>query len=160
MYRQELLNLLPTAAAFPSVIDYIADTLYPSEDYPNQIARASATIAESVFTCNTFYLDKAYKNQTYAYLYAVPPALHGQDAAYTYYNGPSPSVVNESIAFALQEYITHFAEYGYPSEAGVPFFPIYGSNATIEVLNANSIREAMDDTANYRCNWWQKAVYY
>jgi hypothetical protein len=64
-----------------------------------------------VFTCNTFYLDKAYDNQTYAYFFTVPPGIHGEDIPYTYYNGAkSTSVVSPTVAIALQEYITNFAE--------------------------------------------------
>ena len=111
-----------------------------------------------VFTCNTFYLDKAYGNQTYSYLFAVPPGYHGQDIPYTYYNGPNSDVVTP-IAIALQEYLTAFAETGTPNEAGVPFFPLYGSGATVQVLNITGISQAMDPAANYRCDWWQKGLY-
>lgn len=45
----------------------------------NQIARYSAATAELIFTCNTFYIDKAYNNNTYSYFFSVPPALHGED---------------------------------------------------------------------------------
>ena len=146
--------------------------------YTNQIARAAALISElyvitplqidspvtnracSVFTCNTFYLDKAFGNDTYSYYFTIPPALHGEDVPYTYFNGPNPvNVLNTEIAIALQEYITHFAETGSPNEAGVPFFPMYGSNATVQVLNITGISETMDPTANYRCDWWQKMLY-
>lgn len=111
------------------------------------------------FTCNTFYLDKAYFNQTYSYFFAVPPALHGQDIAYTYYNGRDPDVLNVQIAIALQEYITSFAQDSNPNEQGVPFFPLYGDDATVQVLNITGVSQMMDDAANERCNWWQKALY-
>lgn len=112
----------------------------------------------SIFTCNTFYLDKAYGNNTYSYLFAVPPGTHGQDIPYTYYNGPSSDVVT-SVALALQSYLTAFAETGTPNEEGVPFFPLYGSGAVVQVLNYTGITQAMDPAANNRCNWWQKGLY-
>jgi carboxylesterase type B len=71
-----------------------------------------------VFTCNTYYFDKAFNNQTYSYFFTIPPALHGEDIPYTYYNGPSPSVLSSTVAIALQEYITSFAETGNPNEKG------------------------------------------
>lgn len=37
---------------------------------------------------------------------------------------------------------------------------MYGSNATVQNLNITGITEQMDPTANYRCDWWQKALYY
>jgi carboxylesterase type B len=83
----------------------------------------------------------------------------GSDVPYTYFNGPSPSVLNANIAIALQEYITRFAETGAPNEPGVPFFPMYGQNTTVQNLNITGIRQSLDPTANLRCDWWQKALY-
>ena len=124
--EQYLTNALPTLNAWPAVRDYITETLYPpvfdgsqAQNYTDQIARAAALSSELVFTCNTRYLNKAYGNNTYAYYFTVPPALHGQDVAYSFYNGPSESVVSDEIAIALQEYITHWAATGNPNQAGV-----------------------------------------
>ncbi|KAK4549100.1 hypothetical protein LTR36_007556 [Oleoguttula mirabilis] len=156
----------PTINAWPSVLEYVTNVLYPpiftgqeAQGYTNQIGRAAALVSEAVFTCNTFFLDKAYGNNTYAYFFTVGSALHGSDIPYTYYNGNSSTVLNASIAIALQEYITHFAETGTPNEAGVPYFVMYGANSTVQDLNISSITEVMDPTANQRCNWWQKALY-
>ncbi|CAK3971205.1 carboxylesterase family [Lecanosticta acicola] len=166
-FENQILSVVPSIAAFPATVQYIANTLYPpvfdgsqAEAYTNPIARTAAAVAEATFVCNAFYLDKAFHNQTYSYLFAVPPAVHGEDVAYTFFNGPNSAVTAPSVALALQEYITHFAEFGYPSEKGVPFFPLYGGNASVQVLNVSSIRQARDDAANERCNWWQKALYY
>ncbi|KAK3111790.1 hypothetical protein LTR53_012598 [Teratosphaeriaceae sp. CCFEE 6253] len=165
-FAAQIVNNEPTLAAYPDTIDYITQTLYPpifdgsqAMNYTNQIARAAAATSEFIFTCNTFYLDKAYGNKTYAYFFTVPPALHGNDIAYTYFNGPSSSVISTTVALALQEYITHFAETGSPNEAGVPYFVMYGQNATVQNLGLTSISGVMDPTANERCNWWQKALY-
>lgn len=149
----------------PSVVSYISNVLYPpifdgSLGYKDNIGRAALTIAESVFTCNTFYLDRAYGNNSYAYQFSVPPALHGQDIAYTYYNGPSAAIKNDTIAVALQEYLTSFAENGKPSGPNIPMFPMYGNGAEEINLNITSIMEMMDPTANSRCDWWQKALYF
>lgn len=155
------------ARAFPEVVDYIVNTLYPpifdgsqAMGYTNQIARTAALISELVFTCNCFWLDQAFGNLTHAYYFTVPPALHGEDVPYTYFNGPNPSAVkNDAVAIALQEYITHFAETGTPNEAGVKYFPMYGANATVQDLNITGISDVMDPAANYRCDWWQKALW-
>lgn len=169
-----LASFSPDIIAFPKQIDYIENVLYPqifdgsqAMNYTNEIARTAAIVSEFVFVCNTFYLDKAFKNNSYAYLFAIPPALHGYDIPYTYYNGngsdtgnvTGSEVIAPAIAIALQEYITHFAETGSPNEAGVPYFPMYGNNATIQVLNIDGITEAVDPAANYRCDWWQKGLY-
>ena len=136
-----------------------------AQGYTNNIDRASALVAELSFTCNTFYLDKAFKNQTYAYLFSAPPALHGFDVPYTFYNanvtGTSPirGVPNPAIAIALQEYITTFAQKGNPNTAGVPHFDLYGQNATVQNLNVTGISQLRDPAANQRCNWWQKGLF-
>lgn len=111
------------------------------------------------FACNTFYLNKAFHNNTYAYYFTVPPALHGLDIPYTYYNGPNPSVLNDEVAIALQKYITRFAETGDPNGGGLPFFAVYGGNAAVQELNVTSIKQIRDPTANWRCDWWQKGLY-
>ena len=126
--------------------------------YTNQIARSDAITSELVFTCNTFYLDKAYGNNTYSYFFSVPPAIHGMDIAYTYFNGDSSSAI-PAIATLLQEYLTDFAEFGTPNRGGVPFFPLYGPEATVQDLNVTGISQVMDPAANSRCNFWQQARY-
>jgi len=172
-----VLGDIPTLAGLPSTLNYITNTLYPpvfdgsqAMNYTNQIGRAAALASELIFTCNTFYLDKAFGNNTFSYFFAIYPALHGQDVQYTYYTGDGEpqlsatatggGVVDPAVAIALQDYITHFAETGTPDEAGVPFFPMYGGNATIQVLNVTGIRDAVDPAANARCDWWQKGLYY
>lgn len=116
------------------------------------------------FSCNTRYLDLAYGNQTFAYEFSVPPALHGQDIPYTFFGtsnaADNANVEADATAVALQEYITSFAEKGAPSGPQLPKFPLYGNNSQIEDLNATSISQIMDDTANARCSWWQLGLIY
>ncbi|KAF2219183.1 carboxylesterase family protein-like protein [Elsinoe ampelina] len=167
--RDSLVVSQPQLAAFPDQIDFILNDLYPpifdgsqAQGYRNQIARSAAITAELAFICNTFYLDKAYGNKTYSYLFAVPPALHGQDVPYSYYTGtgaPTTSVIAPPVALALQEYITSFAQDGDPNEPGVPFFDLYGPDASVKVLNITGFSETRDPAANRRCNYWQKALY-
>ena len=92
--------------------------------------------------------------------FSVPPALHGQDVPYTFYTGPNPAVANATVAAALQDYITSFAMHGAPSGAGMPAFPLYEPDSKILNLNISSIEVIKDPTANERCVWWQKALYY
>jgi hypothetical protein len=49
---------------------------------------------------------------------------------------------------------------GNPNGDGVPFFPLYGDDATVQVLNITGISQAKDEYANYRCDWWQKGLYF
>lgn len=149
-----------TASA--STLAYITETLYPpvfdgTYPYTNNVERLDFLTSESTFTCNTDYLNRAFDNQTYSYLFAVPPATHGKDVPYTYYNGES-TVTSPSTALALQTYLTSFAKNGVPGGNGWPVFPIHGDNATELVLNT-TIYTRQDETANSRCAWWQLAEY-
>jgi acetylcholinesterase len=156
--------------AFPTTpqqsIDYITQNLYPAVfdgtyPYRDQYSRGSLIISEGIFTCNTNYLSTALGNKTYSYLFAVPPAFHGLDVAYTYYTGGalSPSVANRTVAIALQEFITSFAEEGRPAAPGVHQFNMYGPDAAVLKLNISGIDQIRDSNANARCAWWQKALY-
>lgn len=69
------------------------------------------------------------------------------DIPYTYFNGPSPSVLNDTVATTLQQYITRFAETGNPNSPRAPYFPVYGSNATVQDLNISSITQVRDPAA-------------
>lgn len=159
--------------AFPatpqSQIDYLTKTLYPavfdgSYPYRTQYDRAALIISEGIFTCNTNYLSTAYGNKTYSYLFAVPPAFHGFDVAYTYFPGGAASasptgVRNTTVAIALQEFIASFAETGRPEADGVRQFDMYGPIASVLKLNVSGIDEVRDSNANNRCAWWQKSLY-
>ncbi|EOA89558.1 hypothetical protein ACJQWK_02974 [Exserohilum turcicum] len=157
------------AEAYPatpkSSIDYVLHTLYPpvfdgSYGYKTNFQRATLINAEGTFTCNTWYLGRAFGNETYSYLFAVPPAIHGQDIAYTYYaGGASSSVTNTTVAIAMQEFITSFAETGVTAAKGIQQFNMYGPDAKVLELNVTGIEEIHDSNANARCAWWQKALY-
>ena len=151
----------------PEIATYIETVLYPPEmpgalgttGYPDETGRVILTISESTFTCNTYYLDRAFGNKTYAYQFSVPPALHGQDVPYTFFNGPNKAVKSDATAIALQEYVTSFAIRGEPQVQGLPKFPLYGNDSEIINLNATSITQMVDPVANSRCLWWQKELY-
>jgi carboxylesterase type B len=172
-----LLTSFPALTYMPQTLKYITQVLYPpifdgsqAQNYTTQIGRVSAMLSEFSFTCNAVYLDKAYNNLTHAYLFDVPPSLHGQDIAYTYYNGngsttagtggTSFGVQNVPVAIAMQEYITQFAKTGDPNIRGLPYFPVYGSNATVLALGPRTISPMRDPAASARCAWWQKGLFY
>ncbi|KAG9757615.1 carboxylesterase family protein-like protein, partial [Aureobasidium melanogenum] len=167
----------PALNYMPETLNYITQVLYPpifdgsqAQNYTNQIGRVEAILSEFVFTCNAVWLNEAYNNQTHAYLFDVPPSLHGQDVAYTYYNGNgsatpgtggiSLGVQSVPVALAMQEYITQFAKTGNPNIRGQPVFPMYGSNQTVLALGPRSIAPMRDPASAARCAWWQKGLYY
>lgn len=67
----------------PAIADYLTNTLYPpvfdgSHGYTDEISRLALTISEYEFDCNAVYLDKAFGNDTYSYVFSIPPAIHGE----------------------------------------------------------------------------------
>ncbi|KAI9806534.1 MAG: hypothetical protein M1833_003721 [Piccolia ochrophora] len=167
-FRAFIQNSFPRAS--PAVIDTIAVDFYPptfdgSAGYTNQIQRTALYLSEAVFTCNTVYLARASRNTSHNYLFSVPPALHGQDIPYTYFNNEAnPAVLSADIAVALQTYLTRFAATGDPNGASspaglLPAFPRYGPDSKVLNLNITGIDVVADPAANERCVWWQNAFY-
>lgn len=163
-----LIAVLPTISN--STIAYITGTLYPpvyngSYPYTNIYERVSLITAEISFTCNTRYLNTAFLNETHSYYFTVPPGLHGEDIAYTFFNGDTTTLddglpVNATVAAVLQRYIMNFVVTGNPNGDKVPFFPEYQSNATTVVIGSTGLGSLQTDTtANNRCEWWQQALY-
>ncbi|KAI9763169.1 MAG: hypothetical protein M1840_000881 [Geoglossum simile] len=152
-------------AAQPEIVSFITETLYPEVfdgtlPYTDAKGRAILSGGEASFICNTIFLNRAFGNQTYAYRFSIPPSFHGQDVPYTYYNGPSPAVMNDTIALTMQRYITTFAITGQPNRPSLPYIPLYGSDNQILDLNVTDIMPIPDPEANERCEWWQKALYF
>jgi carboxylesterase type B len=154
----------------PSVITYITKTLYPADydgsmPYTNAVDRFIFLITESIFSCNTNDLARAFKNNTYAYEFEVFPALHANDLPYTFYNGgpsnlaASPGPLIAPLAKILQAYITNFAMTGDPNGKGVPDFPLYGKEGMEVGLNVSVSSHRKDPTDNPRCVFWQKSLF-
>lgn len=145
-------------------VDYIQNTLYPpvfngSHGYTNQIARADSLVSEATFSCNANYLSRAFGAKAYRYFFNVPPALHGDDVAYTFYEGPATSVKNNTLALTMQGYFTNFVKNGNPNGDGLPAFPNYGGAKMLD-LGPSTITPVPDNLAMPRCHWWQKALYF
>ena len=174
-YEEYFANEFP--AIQPSVEDYITQDLYPPAPnetlgYEDQIQRTAFSVSELIFTCNTYYMASAYaafnNGSAYSYRFDVPPALHGEDVAYTFYDAPNGTVVidgygvpvNETVAYALQDFITSFVRTGAPSSTlASAAFPEYGTEGNIMTLDVSGIVPGIDDSDNYRCRFWQKALY-
>lgn len=143
---------------------YIFTDLYPNilngtYGYTSQLGRAKLLISELVFTCNTRFLGTAFRNQTYNYRFEYPPGLHGQDLDWTFFVEEDPDVAPE-IAIAMQSYFTTFTMTGDPNgNAGLPTWPLYGEEATLVIFGAGGVATAKDETANRRCEYWQKGEY-
>lgn len=154
----------------PSVTKFITQKLYPpvyngTYGYANSIQRTSTLMADMIFKCNVDYLNHAFKNQTFAYEFSIPPAIHGQDVLYTYYsNGTLPhnndiSVTNVTVAEVMQDYFTSFVQLGRPKSPLGPIFKQYGQRQQLMDIGNNSIRMKRDTIDNSHCRYWQPAPY-
>lgn len=61
-----------------ATLTYILDVLYPAAAYSSEFLRAVQIASDSMFSCSTRFLGVAFDNQTYNYLFAVPPGYHGE----------------------------------------------------------------------------------
>jgi cholinesterase len=175
-YRDNVRLFFPKAT--DRVVDFIATSLYPNDlsgkdNYTTQPLRAAKTTAEACFLCNTRYLAQALPNivskNVFKYLFAVQPAIHADDLGYTFYNGNGTLTwegyeVNEKVAQTLQDYIASFVITGSPNNGPAvnhnPWFPAYGTNASVLTLNETNLGTLhVDPQADSRCDWWQKALY-
>lgn len=154
----------PTASL--DTIKYISGVLYPpifdgSKGYTDQTGRVSLLIAEMTFVCNTFYVHKGFKNNTFGYQFGVFPGLHATDIPYTFYqdSGPTQAVINTTIALAIQNFEATFAQTGQPSCKGIPPVPKYTLDARILNVTGSGIYESRDIAVNQRCNWWQQGLF-
>ena len=147
--------------------NYIEHTLYPAEfsgryGYVDEFTRTKLILSDAGFTCNAYYLNRAYTNHTYAYKFAVLPAVHGMDVDYTFYTESSSTVTQPEVAKAMQTYIIGFVTKGkpVPSAPGLPEFPQYGHESQEVIFNNDtSILIEHAENNSDRCRWWQEAHY-
>lgn len=148
-----------------SIRQQIINQIYPpvydgSLPYTNPQERSDLAVNEYFIKCNTISVAEAYGNQTYNYIFAVPPAIHAQDLAYTYNpNDPTPNFL-PTIATNLQQYLVNFVLKGDPNGQGLPAWPVYGHTAAAINFTANGITETVSDSANSRCAFWNQADYF
>jgi hypothetical protein len=96
----------------------------------------------------------------------MPPAYHGMDNVYKYYDGGAVSdvnvnmVMNRTVAIVLQQLLASFTKTGVPRAEGVEHVSMYGAGASMLLLsNATGFNEVKDTTSVARCSWWQKERY-
>lgn len=145
-----------TTEVYPAVYD----GTYP---WTTPFYRLLTAVSEFTFTCHAYFmgdaLGSAIGQDSYSYLFSVPPGTHTLDVYFSYFVNSSSSVTNETVAQYMQEYFTNFAGTGDPNGGDLPAFPVYGTNFTDLNLNQTSINVIQDPAANARCDWWKAATY-
>ncbi|KAI5920537.1 Alpha/Beta hydrolase protein [Camillea tinctor] len=180
--RARAADSFPEASA--ATLDTLLADVYPdgSAGHPwtTEFARAAQIGTDTSFSCTTRFLATAFQNRTHNYIFAYPPAYHASDVPYVFYSPPSlssssssssssdddvgGSAVNARLAQALQDYIVAFARSGDPNvqNPGKPGsaaeFPPYGASAEVLRLTDSGFEAGVDDMANARCEWIQRAL--
>jgi carboxylesterase type B len=124
--------------------------------------RVSALHGDVIFNCNNSWLSKMVKC-SYRYIFNIPPAFHGMDVAYTFYNGPGidPFIQNDTAAIIHQEYITDYVIHGEPGCADTKYcWPKYGSEANTMSLNVTEFKVIRDPWYYERCVVIEEALEY
>lgn len=164
----ELLATVETE--FPEIsnatVTYILDVLYPAANYLTPFQRAVQITTDAYFACTTRYLALAKCNDTYNYIFAIPPGYHADDTSYTFYDGDYSTSddgypIDVPIAYALQDSIIGFTQTGDPNKAPATLngsFPVYGSDARVLAFTNAGLVTETDDMDNVRCAWWQQAM--
>jgi cholinesterase len=168
-----------------SVLQHITQVLYPTEikttgntlqeydpinsesllvtGYNTSLGRQTLLTSETVINCLTYYVNKAFRGQTYAYIFSTPPALHGQELYYVFYNGQSTDVffrpINITLAHIIQDYWINFAQLGSPNGAGLPHFAKWGDSSNVQGLSLAGVGPMQDTFDSDRCGWWQLGLY-
>lgn len=162
--RDQIQGLFPTLRGLPDQLAYIFSSLYgdgtnsTTPTARDSISRVALMISEGGIGVNTRALHKAFA-RSYGYVFAIPPALHGADLVYTFYNGPV-SNVDPVTAKILEKYISNFVTTGNPNSRTVPYFPQYGMNSTVQALNISGVSPVIDPFLNKRTDWWLKGLFY
>ena len=170
-YEAYLLSLITPLANDATALNQITQVLYPpvfdsSQGYIDQVERNNLTIADGLLVCNARFIDQAdFISPTYAYEWSVPPAVHGADLAYTFYDFGPVTGVNTTVAEIMQRYITRFAEVGSPNAPTLPFFPParLASGRAVQNLGSDFVGAMLDERGIQqlpeRCQFWQDPPY-
>lgn len=133
--------------------------LYPKGD---EWRRTVDLFSDVIFTCNAQALAQAFGNKAYRYIFNIPPAYHGDDIPYTFYNGPGfdPLVKSDWAAVVHQEYISDYITYGMPGCGGTsPCFPTYGYDSNSLSMNLTEVKIMRDPWDNERCHFMQHEAF-
>ncbi|KAI3587366.1 Alpha/Beta hydrolase protein [Fusarium oxysporum f. sp. albedinis] len=139
-------------------IDYITEKLYPqvydgSYPYHTSLERSDLVFADCLIHLSNNALSKALENKTYAYRFSIPPSVHGQDVAYTFYNHGDREV-DPRAAETIQGYIANFVRSGNPNGFNLPYFAMQGKNYSMNNVGVNGTQTFVDPARGLAVDYW------
>ncbi|KUJ08106.1 alpha/beta-hydrolase [Mollisia scopiformis] len=151
------------------ILTYISTVLYPaiydgSQPYTTPFSRLDLLISEMMIGCNSRFISTAKGNQSWNYMFSVPPGHHGADVPYTFFDGTfNDPVTNATVAEMMQRFLVAFVSGGDPNAFlgadGLEGFPRYGEEARVLNFNESFVDVREDTMKNSRCDWWQLGLY-
>ncbi|KAF4627564.1 hypothetical protein G7Y89_g10586 [Cudoniella acicularis] len=159
-----------TPAAYSTVINDLYPPIFDgSFGYTGQYRRAVELVTDFAFKCPAQEFVRSSASPGYGYDFDVFPATHGQDIAYTFFNGENSDALdfgfgtyNGTLAKMMQGYFTSFAATGNPNAAnektGAALFEKYAGGNVMNLTNVG-IEVIPDPTLNKRCAFWQTTPY-
>ncbi|KAI5276034.1 carboxylesterase family protein-like protein [Aureobasidium subglaciale] len=178
-FMDQVIGYSPALSSYPEMLSYITETLYPpifngteAQSYTTQLLRAAAFNSELSYTCNCYYLNKAFANSSYGYEFAVLPSLHAESSGSIFYQGDqlaqnaavfidwTSTLSSAQIAYAMQSYVSRFITSGNPNKEGVAAFDVYGEDSSSLIINTTGIVNGRASTANERCVFWQEGLFF
>lgn len=94
---------------------------------------------------------------TYAYQFSVPPAVHGADLKFTFYDFEPTTGVNTTVAEIMQYYTAQFAQMGRPNAPGLPSFPQRNPDSWLQNLGNDFVGPISDDRESSNCRTGAKS---
>jgi hypothetical protein len=122
--------------------------------------RFGAFFGDIILNCNSPWLAGSF-TRSYRYNFDIPPAYHGEDVPYTFFNSHNSAISNDTAAVIHQKYITDYVIGGEPGCGGtMPCFPEYGGGADTLSLNLTGVKVVRDPWKSERCELMVELVAY
>ncbi|TVY14867.1 Carboxylesterase patB [Lachnellula arida] len=148
-------------------ITYVTEDLYPEayngQPYNTTYGRTAQAISDYLVGCNAHLLASI--PGSFGYYFSVPPAIHGEDIAYTFFNGDTSTsdeglTVQAPIATGFQDIIGTFVVAGGAGLIEEGILP-YGENFTVTNIGVTNFKGQIGDPAARaaQCNFWTEAPY-
>ena len=146
-------------------LDHVIHVLYPpkydgSKHYKNVQERLGLLISEAFIGCSAHSVAQHTKD-SWGYIFDIPPALHGEDIAYSFFTpgAKSPDVEYKSTAKGMQRYLASFVKAGNPNSDDLrPAVPEYHGKEKVLDIKIGGFLIRKDDVANERCAWWENIL--
>ena len=169
-------SMISATLGVPPAVATLIAARYPLSAFASPSIALGAVGTDAIFACPALTVDQSVSRfvPTFAYEFNdenasedfLPPvsfpygAAHASEIQYLMAlpTAAFPGTLSgrqQRLAAVMKEYWTDFAERGFPSGAGVPFWPLFGSlTQRMESLVAGVPRDETDFASVHNCAFW------